>query len=81
MCDLDNWPRNLLNNFVLKNFLHGATYVTKDIDRGKYVYSGYGVVFDGAGSWSFGNAFAQNAVIFGVDNSLSSHSNNRMNMF
>ena len=26
-------------------------------------------------SWSFGNDFARNVVIFGVDNSLSTHTN------
>ena len=41
----------------------------------KHVYSGYGIAFDSAGSWSFGNGFARNVVIFGVDNSSSSHVN------
>ena len=34
------------------------------------------MVFEGAGSWSFGNDFARNVVIFGVDNSSSSHTVN-----
>ena len=34
----------------------------------------YGIAFDGAGSWSFGNDFTEN-----VDNSSSSHANNRRN--
>ena len=46
-----------------------------------YVYSGYGITFDGAGSWSFGNDFTRNAVIFGVDNISSSRSDNRKNNF
>ena len=33
------------------------------------MYIGYGMAFDGTGSWSFGNDFARNVVIFGVDNS------------
>ena len=37
----------------------------------KWVYSGYGIAFDGAGLWNFGDDFAKNAVIFGVDNHLS----------
>ena len=37
--------------------------------------------FDGEGSWSFGNDFARNAVIFGVHNSSSSHTNNPKNNF
>ena len=38
-------------------------------NKSKYLYSSYGIVFDGAGSWSSGNDFARNNVIFGVDKS------------
>ena len=31
------------------------------------MYSGYGIAFDGAGSWDFGNDDARNVVIFGVN--------------
>ena len=41
------------------------------------VYSGYRITFDSAGFWSFGNDAARNVIMFGVDNSSSSHSNNR----
>ena len=44
---------------------------------GKVVYSGYGIAFDGKGEWGFGNDLARNVIIFGVDNSVSSHANNR----
>ena len=47
----------------------------------KYVYSRYGIIIDSAGSWNFGNDFARNVIIFGVDNSSSSHSDNCKNMF
>ena len=43
-----------------------------------YSYSGYEITFGSAGSWSFRNDFARNAVIFGVDIS-SSHFDNRKN--
>ena len=36
----------------------------------KWVYSGYRIVFNGAGSWNFGHGFARNVVFFGVDNSI-----------
>ena len=36
-------------------------------------YSGYGIAFDGAGSWNFGNNLTRNVVIFGVDKSSSSY--------
>ena len=45
------------------------------------MYSGYGIAFERAGSWSFGNAFAWNIVIFDVGNSSSSHIDNRKNNF
>ena len=31
------------------------------------------IVFDGKGEWSFGDGYARNVTIFGVDNSSSSH--------
>ena len=31
------------------------------------MHSGYGVAFDKAGSRSFGNDFARNDIIFGID--------------
>ena len=37
------------------------------------------MTFDNAGSFSFDNDLARNIITFGVDNSLSSHSNNRKN--
>ena len=45
------------------------------------MYSGYRIAFDTAGSWSFGYDFARNVVIFGVDHSSSSHTDNRKNNF
>ena len=53
----------------------------KDSDKEKYVYSGYGITFESASSWSFDNGFARNVIIFGVDNSSSSHSENHKNNF
>ena len=47
----------------------------------KYIYSGYGITFDGLGSLGFGNGFASNVIIFGVDTRLSSHSDNLKNNF
>ena len=35
--------------------------------------------FDELGSWNFGNNFARNVIIFSVDNSSSSHTDNRKN--
>ena len=38
-------------------------------DNSKYMYSGYGVEYDGEGSWSCGNDFGRNVTNSGVDNS------------
>ena len=79
--DLDNRPKIPLSNFTLKNYLFCATNIGKNNDKSKYMNSGYGIVFDGLDSWSFGNDFARNVVIFGADNISSSHTDNRKNNF
>ena len=61
--------------------MFGATNIVKNSDKGKWVYTGYEIAFDRAGSWSFENKFARNVVIFGVDNSSSYHADNRKNNF
>ena len=75
--DLDVWPINPSNNFKFKNCLFGAINKVKNRDKEKFVHSGYQIIFDTAGLWSFSNDFARNVVIFGVDNSSSSHSASR----
>ena len=54
--------------------------IVTNSDKKNYVYSGYGITFDSAGSWSFDNHTARNVIIFGVDNSLLSHSDNHKNI-
>ena len=49
-------------------------------DKSKYVYSGYVLDFDEAGSWSFDD-FVSNDVISGVGNSSLVHTNNLKNKF
>ena len=39
------------------------------------------MAFDGKGSWSFNDDFARNVIIFGVDNSSSSHTDHLKNDF
>ena len=39
------------------------------------------IAFDGKGEWRFGNGYARNVVIFGVDNISSSHADNCKNNF
>ena len=60
--------------FYIKNWLFGATNVLKNSDKAKWVYFGYGIALDQADLWNFGNGFSRNIVIFGVNDSSSSHS-------
>ena len=59
--------------------MFGAINIVKNSDKSKWVYSGYGIVFNGLGSWSFDNYFFRNVMIFGVNNSSSSHADNCKN--
>ena len=74
-------PRNPTNNFKFKNCLFGAASIVKSSDKEKYVYIGYEITLDSSGSWSFDNNTARNFIIFGVDNSSSSHADNHKNNF
>ena len=65
-------------NSKFKHFLFGATSVSKIIDKGKFVYSGYRITFDSVNFWS-SNDTGTNIVIFGVDNSSLFHADNRKN--
>ena len=79
--DLDARQRNPTNNFKFKNCLFGVNNIVKNSDKEKYMYSGYGITFDCASSWSFDNDFARNVIIFDFDDSSSSHPDNRKNNF
>ena len=80
--DLDALQRNPTNNFKFKNYLFGAINIVKrNSDKEKYVYSGYGITFDSADSWSFGNYIAINFIKYGADNSSLSLSDNHKNKF
>ena len=48
-------PRNPTNNLKFKNYLFDAISIVTDSDNEKYVYSGYGITFESAGSWRFDN--------------------------
>ena len=50
--------------------------IVKNSDEQKWVHSCYGIAFNGANSSNFGNDDAKN-VVFSVDDSSSSHTNNR----
>ena len=79
--EINTWPRNLANNFTLNNCLFGTAKLVRNAIKSKFTYNCWGIAFDGEGSWRFGIDFARNAVIFGVDNSSSSHTDNQKNNF
>ena len=51
---LGNLSVYMLDSFILKNCFFNATNILKNSDKGKYVYSGYGITFDSGGTCSFG---------------------------
>ena len=78
--ELNARPKNP-NNFKLKICLFCVTNRVKNGDKEKWVCSGYGIAFDGSGSWNFDNDLSRNVIIYYVENVLSSHNNNRKNNF
>ena len=51
--------------------------MTKNNDIHQYKYSGYDIGFDRKGTFSVGNGFGGNCIIFGVDMSSSVHVDNK----
>ena len=41
--------------------------LTRNAEKSKFTYNGWGIAFDGKGFWSFDNDTARNVIIFGVD--------------
>ena len=63
---------NISDYPTLENCLFGAVSLTKNADIDKSGYSGYGIGFDGHGSFSFSSTgLGRNIIIFGVDMSSS----------
>ena len=63
---------------TLENCLFGAVSLTKNVDIDKYKCSGYGIVFDRKGEFSFGNGIGRNVIIFEVGMSSSQHIDNKI---
>ena len=61
---------------TLKNCLFGAVSLIKHTDIDNYKYYGYGIGFERKGTFSFGNGFGRNVIIFGVDMSSSPYIDN-----
>ena len=78
--ELNNWPHNPTNNFPIKYCLFRTVKLVRNVIKSKFTYNGREIAFDGKCLWSFGSAFARNVEILGVDNSLSSHTDNQLNL-
>ena len=66
----------------MNNSLFGATNIVKNIDKEKYVYSGYVITFDSAGLCNFDNDFTRNVILVTIIvHLLSSQADNRKNNF
>ena len=55
------------------NSLLGAVILVKNADIGEYKYSGFGIGFYRCETFSVGNGFGKNVIIFGVDMSSFLH--------
>ena len=84
MYDVYTWPKILRNGFEFKHSLFDGTNIVKHSDEKK---SGCIVAMDYwwihemkfSGLWNFGNDFARKVLTFSVNNSSSTHANNRKN--
>ena len=55
--------------------------MSKRVDIDQYKYSEYGIEFDSKGTFSFGNRFGRNVIIFGVDMISFVHVDNKEKYF
>ena len=78
--ELDTWTMYLNTECTLGYCLFKAVTLTKIADPDKYGYSGYGIEFDSLSNVSINGEWGKNVIIFGVDNSLSMHTENRKNI-
>ena len=75
---LNLWSYDLGTEFTIENCLFGAVYLTKNVGKDKYRYSGYGIGFNICSfSLPNGNGFAKNVITFGVDSGSLVHVNNK----
>ena len=75
---LDTWSRDLNTDFTLGNCLFGAVKLTTNADLDKYGCSAYDIGFDARSQLLFPDgSWAENVIIFGVENSSSVHVDNK----
>ena len=76
--ELDTWSQELNTDFTLKDFSFGSVKLTKNADPDKHKYSFSNLRFDSRSEFSLPDrSMSKNAIIFGVDMSLSLHLDNK----
>ena len=70
---------NANTGLTINDCLFGAIKLTKNSDPVKYKYEGYGICFDSIWTYSFGNEYPKNVIIFGANLKNSVHAINRAN--
>ena len=61
--------------------MFGTVKLVRSAIKNKFIYNGWGIAFDGEGSWGLSKDFARIVLIFGVDNTFSFHTDNQENNF
>ena len=64
---------NISSYPTFENILSGTVSLIKNVDIDEYKYSGYDTGFDRKGTFSVGNGFGRNSVIFWLDMSCFAH--------
>ena len=67
--ELYDWPKVSLKSFTLKDCLFRAINIVKNSHKDKWVFTGYGIKFDGGDLGSFSDGTARNIITFEVNNS------------
>ena len=65
--------------FVKLSLFGAVKLLLRNTIKSKFTNNGWGIAFDGEGSWSFGNNFARNVVIFCVYYNSSSYNDYQKN--
>ena len=78
---INKWSHNHRNESTRKHFMLRTVKLTRNTIKSNFICNGRGIAFDTACSRNFGNEFARNIIIFGVDNSSSSHTDISKNNF
>ena len=74
--EINLWDRGYDDYPALENSFFGAVKLVKNANIDKYKYSEYGIGFDRNGTFSVGNGFGKNVIIFGVDMDSPAHVDN-----